>query len=67
MYKDSRRLLMSDYMIKKLQDSGFIIFDAEKLAGHELVSDEWRSFDKEHPNEKAFQDVAKGLIKELKL
>jgi len=67
MYKDGSGQNLSRKMQRKLKNEGFIILDAEKLAGHELSSEEWRLPDKEHPNERALTDTAKGLIKELKL
>ena len=66
-YKDGGHVLMDKNAIKNLHDYGFIVLDAEDLAGHELDSDTWRAEDKEHPSGKAFDDVADGLIKKLKL
>lgn len=66
-YKDSSGVLLNDIFIEKLEETGILVLDAEKLAGHELVSSEWRGQDKEHPNGKAFSDVSDGLIKALNL
>ncbi len=67
-YKDGGHLLMPDELMKKLKANDFLIFDAEKLAGHELESEKWRiPEDKEHPNGAAFHDVAMGLVKALNL
>lgn len=66
-YKDGGHNLLENNEKEELIKDGFIILDSEKLAGHELESEIWRSEDKEHPNYAAFDDVAKGLIKELKL
>ena len=67
MYKDGSGHNLSRKIQKKLTNEGFIILDSEKIAGHELTSEEWRLPDGEHPNERAFTDTAKGLIKELGL
>lgn len=67
LYKDGSHFTMHENIIKKLTDNGFIVLDTEKLAGHELETDKWRSGDKEHPNAKAFEDISKGLVKELNL
>lgn len=66
-YKDGGRVLMKDTLKQNLLENGFIVYNAEELAGHELDSDKWRGSDKEHPSAAAIEDVAKGLIKELNL
>lgn len=66
-YQDGGHRRMLPEVKDKLEAKGFIIFDAEELAGHELNSEQWRGDDKEHPNGAAFHDVAMGLIKELNL
>ena len=66
-YKDGSHSGMDRSLWEKLENSGFIMLDAEELAGHELESLEWRGEDKEHPNPAAFRDVSKGLIKALNL
>lgn len=58
---------MSEKLKRNLENEGISVLNAEDLAGHELVSDEWRTIDKEHPNGKAFEDITKGLVKELNL
>lgn len=67
LYKDGSHYTMGDYEQNELKKHGFIILDAEELAGHELETEIWRAGDKEHPNYAAFNDVAKGLVKKLKL
>lgn len=66
-YIDCSRKLMSEKLKRNLENEGISVLNAEDLAGHELVSDEWRTIDKEHPNGKAFEDITKGLVKELNL
>lgn len=66
-YKDGGKDLMTDTLRNNLESNGIIVLNAEKLAGHELDSEKWRREDKEHPNDKAFYDVAEGLIKALNL
>ncbi len=66
-YKDGGHLLMPETLQKRLIEEGFVILDAEDLAGHELISEKWRTGDKEHPNGAAFYDVTEGLIKALDL
>ena len=66
-YKDGGHCLMTDTLKQSLEKEGITVLNAENLAGHELDSDEWRASDKEHPSGKAFNDVANGLIKTLKL
>lgn len=66
-YKDGSLTPLSEDLTEKLSDNGFIVLDAEKLAGHELESEKWRAEDKEHPNAEAYRDVAKGLVKALHL
>lgn len=66
-YIDCSRKLMSEKLKRNLEKEGITVLNAEDLAGHELVSDEWRTIDKEHPNGKAFEDITKGLVKELNL
>ena len=58
---------MQKELKQSLIKNGFVIYDAEELAGHELNSDKWRGEDKEHPSAAAIEDVANGLIKELNL
>lgn len=66
-YKDENFSDMHQKLKNELKKKNIRIFEAEKLAGHELMSDKWRASDKEHPNGRAFSDVADGLIKKLKL
>lgn len=66
-YIDCSRKLMSEKLKRNLENEGISVLNAEDLAGHKLVSDEWRTIDKEHPNGKAFEDITKGLVKELNL
>lgn len=66
-YVDYSRKLMSEELKQGLENEGITVLNAEDLAGHELVNDKWRTSDKEHPNGKAFEDITKGLVKELKL
>ena len=67
LYKDGSHFSMDNNLVKRFKDNGFIVLDTEKLAGHELESDKWRTGDKEHPNAKAFENISKGLIEELDL
>lgn len=67
LWKDGSHFTMQEAEQKRYKDAGFILLDAEELAGHELESDIWRSYDKEHPSKKALNDVADGLIKALNL
>ncbi len=66
-YQDGGHIPMTSEFIKDLQNYGFIVLNAEDLAGHELNSEIWRAEDKEHPSAKALNDVADGLIRTLKL
>ena len=66
-YKDKSFELMKPILRNGLKKENISILDAEELAGHELESDKWRASDKEHPNGKAFEDITKGLVKELNL
>ncbi len=66
-YKDKSFELMKPILRNGLKKENISILDAEELAGHELESDKWRANDQEHPNGKAFSDIADGLIKQLKL
>ena len=66
-YVDYSRKLMSEELKQGLENESITVLNAEDLAGHELVNDKWRTSDKEHPNGKAFEDITKGLVKELKL
>ena len=66
-YKDGSHELMTDSFKQNLEEKGITVLNAEKLAGHELDSEKWRASDNEHPNGKAFYDVANGLIKALNL
>lgn len=66
-YKDGGRCPMQDTLKQGLKKNGFIIYDAEELARHELDSDRWRGPDKEHPSAEAIEDVTTGLIRELNL
>ena len=66
-YKDRYLEPMELKLKNGLEKEGIIVLNAEDLAGHELISEKWRASDKEHPNGKAFSDVADGLIKKLKL
>lgn len=67
LYKDGGHTIMSQNKQDELKQKGFIILNAEELAGHELDSANWRAQDKEHPNAEAFKDVSTGLIKILNL
>ena len=66
-YKDGSFSNMQPELKNELMKNNIQVLNAEDLAGHELESDKWRASDKEHPNSKAFSDVADGLIKQLKL
>ena len=66
-YKDGSFSYMRPELKNALKKENISVFDAEELAGHELENDKWRASDKEHPNGKAFSDIANGLIKQLKL
>lgn len=66
-YKDRYLEPMELKLKNGLEKEGIIVLNAEDLAGHELISEKWRANDKEHPNGKAFSDIADGLIKQLKL
>lgn len=67
LYKDSGGAIFDDSQIKAIEKEGFIVIDAEKLVGHELMSSKYRVADKEHPSEQAWNEVAPKLIKELNL
>lgn len=67
LYKDSGKQTLEESKIRTLEKAGFIVIDAEKLVGHELTSSKYRTEDKEHPSEQAWDEVAPKLIKELNL
>lgn len=67
LYKDSGKQTLEESKIKTLEKAGFIVIDAEKLVGHELTSSKYRAEDKEHPSEKAWNEVTPKLIKKLNL
>ena len=52
---------------KYLESLGFIVINAEELTGKNLYSLEYRAEDKDHPNEKAWDEIAPKLIKKLNL
>lgn len=66
-WQDGGHVRMLPPVKENLEKDGFIVFDAEDLAGHELNSEKYRAIDKEHPSAAAFEDVAKGLIEKLNL
>lgn len=67
-YNDNSGFYLSEEMKKQLKKENILVLKADDLAGHELDNPEkWRANDKEHPNGKAFHDVANGLIKALNL
>ncbi len=66
LYKDSGHSTMADDQRELLADNGFVVIDAEELVGHELESAQYRAEDKEHPSEKAWNEVAPKLAKYLK-
>ena len=66
-YKDGSFSYMRPELKNALKKENIRVFNAEDLAGHELENDKWRANDQEHPNGKAFSDIADGLIKQLKL
>lgn len=54
--------------IKKLEDMGIIYINAEKLVGHKLRDlDKYRVADKDHPSERAWDEVVPKLVQELNL
>lgn len=65
LYKDTGLVTMSRKLQKKLKKAGFIVLDAEKLAGHELETQKWRCSDGEHPSIEAVRDTALGLAEKL--
>ncbi len=65
-YKDGSNIGMNEALWNRLESQGFIMLDAEKLAGHELDSEKWRGADNEHPSAAANLDIAKSLSKILK-
>lgn len=67
LYKDSGGAIFDESQIKAIEKEGFIVIDAEKLVGHELMSSKYRVADKEHPSEQAWNEIAPKLIKELNL
>lgn len=67
LYKDSGKQTLDKSKIEALEKAGFIVIDSEKLVGHELTSQKYRSEDKEHPSEAAWNEVAPKLVKELNL
>lgn len=66
-YKDPTRKVLSSEQIKRLEDTGFIVVDSEKLAGHELMSKQYRLADENHPSEKAWNDIVPNLVRYLNL
>lgn len=67
LYKDSGGAIFNESQIKAIEKEGFIVIDAEKLVGHELMSQKYRMPDKEHPSEQAWNEIAPKLIKKLNL
>jgi len=67
LYKDGGRGIFDRKQIKTLEKKGFIVIDAEKLLGHELISDKYRLGDKEHPSEAAWDEIAPKLVQALNL
>lgn len=67
LYKDSGKCILNREQINTLKGKGFIVIDSEKLVSHELLSAPYRIGDKEHPSEKAWDEIAPKLVKTLKL
>ncbi len=67
-YNDRSGFYLSDNIKERLKEEGITVLNADDLAGHELDDiKKWRASDEEHPNGKAFSDVADGFIKALNL
>ncbi len=64
---DGRKELMDSFEIKKLQEMGFIVLNAEQLTKEPIRNIEYRILDREHPNEKAWDTIAPALVKKLHL
>lgn len=67
LYKDASKMLLDKEQIKLLESKGFIVIDAEQLVHHELTSDKYKAGDKEHPSEKAWDEIAPQLVKKLNI
>lgn len=67
LYLDPTHDQLNATQVKRFEDAGFIVVDAEKIVGHELRSDKYRIEDKDHPSEKAWDEVAPKLTKKLNL
>jgi len=67
LYKDTGEGIFDRKQIRTLEKKGFKVIDAEKLVGHELLSDKYRVGDKEHPSEAAWDEVAPKLVQTLNL
>lgn len=50
-----------------LEKLGFIYINANELAGKDIGSREYRSNDKDHPNEKAWNEIVPKLVKNLNI
>lgn len=67
LYKDPWGKELNTDQINLIKKEGFIVIDAEKLVGHELLSKQYRLEDDDHPSEKAWNEVAPKLVKTLNL
>ncbi|MCR5261409.1 MAG: hypothetical protein K6C94_06180 [Candidatus Gastranaerophilales bacterium] len=55
------------HIVEYLEDLGYIVINAEDLTDKPIRTVEYRTVDKDHPNEQAWDAVAPGLVKKLKL
>ena len=61
-----KKEVLSDDIIKYLESIGIIYINVEDLIGHK-ITDEYRLSDKDHPNEKAWDEIIPALVKKLNL
>lgn len=66
-YKDTGAIIFDKETENIFKNDSYIVFEAEELAGHELMSSKWRLDDKEHPSEAAWDDIVPNLVKKLRL
>lgn len=55
------------HICEYLEELGYIVIDAENLTNKPIRKLEYRTTDNNHPNGKAWQEVAPALVKELNL
>ena len=73
LYADLKRGSADDFsilptnVVEYLEDLGYIVINAEDLTDEPIRTVEYRTVDGDHPNEKAWDAVAPGLVKKLNL